>query len=432
MNKKGFIPIIFIVIGAIVIASAVFGIIKYKDEIAANVSKIFTGTKVEIPAEETELIEEPVIEEPAEEPEEEPEAEEIGPICGNKICGPGENCSNCATDCVCACSSDIDCNDSNSCTTDACQDPGTAQASCSNTAITSCTNNDGCCPSGCNSTNDNSCTAACGNGTCEVGENCSNCSADCGCTGEKTCISEKCVKVECTSDADCDDENECTKDTCVDNSCWNQCVMGQTCDDDNSLTVNDICFIWGAECTCKGITVECYNNSDCNDDNPCTTDTCNDAGTEDAGCGHFTITSCANDDGCCSSSCNATNDNDCEADCGNEICEIGESHSNCSQDCLPQCKDDIDNDEDGKIDYSLYGGDPGCTDPNDDNETNEFACYKHTDCMTSPCEVYVCEYVGTIDATCVFDYPITACSPIPDGYDCCPLGCTSFTDPDCQ
>ena len=34
MNQKGFIPIIFIVVGAVVIASAAFGVVKYKDELS--------------------------------------------------------------------------------------------------------------------------------------------------------------------------------------------------------------------------------------------------------------------------------------------------------------------------------------------------------------------------------------------------------------
>ena len=46
-NQKGFILIVFVIIGAIVVASATFGIVKYKDEIATNVSKIF-NPEVEI------------------------------------------------------------------------------------------------------------------------------------------------------------------------------------------------------------------------------------------------------------------------------------------------------------------------------------------------------------------------------------------------
>jgi len=71
--QRGFIPIIFIIIGALIVASATFGVVKYKDEITANVSKVFKRPKIEIPnidstgedevAEEPELMEEPVTEE---------------------------------------------------------------------------------------------------------------------------------------------------------------------------------------------------------------------------------------------------------------------------------------------------------------------------------------------------------------------------------
>jgi len=72
-NQKGFIPIIYIVIGAVVVVSATFGIVKYKDEITANVLNTFKKPiKIEAPnidsteqseiqsetQEETELIKE--------------------------------------------------------------------------------------------------------------------------------------------------------------------------------------------------------------------------------------------------------------------------------------------------------------------------------------------------------------------------------------
>lgn len=75
--QKGFIPIIFVIIGAVVIASATFGVVKYKDEITASVVSIFERPRVEIPniestggnklLEESELFEEPVIEEESKE-----------------------------------------------------------------------------------------------------------------------------------------------------------------------------------------------------------------------------------------------------------------------------------------------------------------------------------------------------------------------------
>jgi glutamate synthase domain-containing protein 2 len=41
ISKKGFAPVIFLIIGAVAIASATFGIVKYKNEITANISKAF-------------------------------------------------------------------------------------------------------------------------------------------------------------------------------------------------------------------------------------------------------------------------------------------------------------------------------------------------------------------------------------------------------
>jgi len=75
-NQKGFIPIIFIIIiGAVIVTSATFAVVKYKDEITANVSKVFKST-IETPniestvgdevIEKPELVEEPIIEEKSE------------------------------------------------------------------------------------------------------------------------------------------------------------------------------------------------------------------------------------------------------------------------------------------------------------------------------------------------------------------------------
>ncbi|MBO6938224.1 MAG: CAP domain-containing protein [Deltaproteobacteria bacterium] len=46
------------------------------------------------------------------------------------------------------------------------------------------------------------------------------------------------------------------------------------------------------------------------------------------------ISSCTNGDGCCPSGCNATNDNDCDAMCGNGVVEPGER---CDGDCPTSC-----------------------------------------------------------------------------------------------
>ncbi len=74
--------------------------------------------------------------------------------------------------CTIACSDAGGCNDSDSCTVDACDSPGTCSASCSHIGITACTNGDGCCPGSCSSLNDSDCAAECGNNLREGFEVC--------------------------------------------------------------------------------------------------------------------------------------------------------------------------------------------------------------------------------------------------------------------
>ena len=67
--------------------------------------------------------------------------------------------------------------------------------------------------------------------------------------------------------------------------------------------------------------------------------------------------------------CVSKDDND-ETNCGDGVCEGGETSSNCPQDCpLPQtqCNDLSDNDNDTLIDYP---NDPGCSSNSDDTETS--------------------------------------------------------------
>ncbi len=68
--------------------------------------------------------------------------------------------------------------------------------------------------------------------------------------------------------------------------------------------------------TCTGPSIACYGDSDCDDGDPCTTDTCNNPGDPASNCSHTQITNCIDNDGCCPTGCDATNDNDCGAVCG--------------------------------------------------------------------------------------------------------------------
>jgi hypothetical protein len=96
---------------------------------------------------------------------------------------------------------------------------------------------------------------------------------------------------ECQIDSDCTDDNLwCTgNETCQSGSCISSGdpCPGQICDEEN-----DQC-------------VDCLTHSDCDDSNPCTTDTC-----PDGTCSN-TEPGCGPSDGCCPTGCDETNDNDC-------------------------------------------------------------------------------------------------------------------------
>jgi len=117
----------------------------------------------------------------------------------------------------------------------------------------------------------------------------------------------------CASNSDCNDGNICTIDTCNSGSCSN--VINPNC---------------------------CTQNSNCNDGNVCTTDTCNIA---TGVCSNTALAGCCRLDSDCNDSKSCTADvcslltNTCSNTavsncCGNGVCEIGESCSTCAQDCI--------------------------------------------------------------------------------------------------
>jgi len=117
--------------------------------------------------------------------------------CAGAIC--------CGGHCVAPlCAADADCGDGDACTTDTCAFPGTCLAACESTAF-ACSGAllDGCCPAGCDDTTDADCPATpatfCGDGTCEgaaFGEDCSTCAADCLCKG-RACTKGCCGNGTC-------------------------------------------------------------------------------------------------------------------------------------------------------------------------------------------------------------------------------------------
>ncbi len=233
-------------------------------------------------------------------------------ICGSKGCEhpaveAGKSCDSDTNLCngtakcegtVCKTAPAIVCNDGNVCTNDACVPATGLCAYTNNTASCSdgdvCTLEDKCSGGSCKGSgapncNDNeecttdSCDKTLGcqhkpiaeNTACDDGNICS--------TGDR-CVTGKCVA---TGGLSCDDKNPCTKDACSANIC------GPTPEPNGTACVFDRCHI-NSECQGGACTQGTLIN--CDDGNPCTTDSC-DAAT---GCKYVNVegTSCSDGDLC--------------------------------------------------------------------------------------------------------------------------------------
>ena len=374
------------------------------------------------------------------------------------------------------CTTNADCDDADACTTDVC-----TAGSCSNTPI-NCDDGDACtidsCSSGVcfhdpvNCNDGDACTTdscdplsgcvndpislCCGNGTCENGEDCNTCSADCfsgggGFCGDGICSggAEDCFT--CPSDCRCSGRN-CNNACCGDGLCAgenvNQCAVdcdpafvppsgGSCCGDaicEGSEDVNncaidcDTSCSGDAECddgdacngaeTCDLVSGTCQSGTpvNCDDGNACTADSCDPAtglcsndpiSCDDGDLCTFDscdpVTGCANDpvncddgDTCTTDSCDPATGL-CVNDpivpcCGDTFCDPGEDQCNCLADC----------------------GTPPATETNCTDGVDE-DCDGQTDCADADC---------TGDPAC----PSTLCGNgvcEGGGEDCftCPLDC---------
>ena len=145
---------------------------------------------------------------------------------------------------------------------------------------------------------------------------------------------------ECEFAIDCDDANDCTADDCVDGSCVNAPVL------DDTGCAGGIC--------CGGVCIgaTCTGDLECDDSDSCTTDTCLSPGTCSAACDYAEPACSAVADGCCPTGCDWTNDADCtsspacgadsECDdgdaCTTDTCtNAGQCDAACSNDPIPDC-----------------------------------------------------------------------------------------------
>ncbi len=118
----------------------------------------------------------------------------------------------------------------------------------------------------------------------------------------------------CLNDAQCGSGIFCPKNACnlATNTCYLSypgCGNGDSCCPPTCNLGND------NDC-------QCTNDNQCKEkpvDDLCTIDTCTSGS-----CTRTTITTCKHNDGCCPVGCNANNDNDCSAICGNGVKEGAE------------------------------------------------------------------------------------------------------------
>jgi hypothetical protein len=111
----------------------------------------------------------------------------------------------------------------------------------------------------------------------QVGECPSGCQVNTSiCDDANACTADTCrTDGQCEHTAvNCDDGNACTLDSCNSSlGCLNVPAAGGTpCDDGKVCTSDDVCV--NTECLGSPVAGCCTINDDCNDNNPCTVDTC--------------------------------------------------------------------------------------------------------------------------------------------------------------
>ncbi len=242
---------------------------------------------------------------------------------------------------ICVPGAPKNCDDGNGCTTDACLPA-----------------------SGCTQTNDegkgceadgNPCTAGdqCLGGACKAGKlkecasgdaciagKCSPASGKCefkeltaSCDDGNPCTAkDACKDGFCTGDpASCDDNNTCTTDACKKDSGCVHSPSKAPCDDGSACTLQDTC----AKTKCVGLPLTA---TDCDDNNPCTTEGCDPKATGKgklAGCTHQDNTATCDDGNACT-----TNDTCKASKCvsGANVCACTPAVGNTPDSC--QNKDD--------------------------------------------------------------------------------------------
>jgi hypothetical protein len=222
--------------------------------------------------------------------------------CASKPAGNGKACNDgnsCTVDDTCQSGECLPgkakaCDDQNPCTTDACD---VKTGNCTTTPNTTpcndndfCTSNDACKEGKCQGGGVTNCDDGmqCTNDSCDPGSGCGNSPKSGSCEDGNPCTEgDYCGTGECKTGTvkSCDDKNPCTKDSCDQvKGCMYEELQG-SCDDGNACTTDDTCI----SAVCTGA------EKVCNDSNACTTDACDPA----TGCKHeVTASACDDGDAC--------------------------------------------------------------------------------------------------------------------------------------
>ncbi|MFH1586306.1 MAG: dockerin type I domain-containing protein [Candidatus Diapherotrites archaeon] len=336
------------------------------------------------------------------------------PVCGNDICEIGENAEICPVDCDFEedppgkeCLVAMDCDDNDRFTDDTCEG---MPKTCRN-RLMACGELDGvicgydsicdkdlvnsadsgrCCPGNCTYADKCSADSDCDDSIvstedicigepkqcinlniedCRTGD--SYCPPSCSYGNDSDCPTED----QCNYDSECNDYDNSTRDACVGNP--KRCINTlKTCAEREGdiCTVDEKCLEYfmssfDSQRCCAGTCIlECLNDSECNDQNPSTRDSCEG---NPKRCFNETITECNSNDDFCPSGCSSENDNDCPEGCDGDECNY--CHNYCQGILGDIDGDGVITEEDYQlaIDMSLEIIDPNpCADISQDCEIN--------------------------------------------------------------
>ncbi len=187
------------------------------------------------------------------------------------------------------------CNDQQACTSDVCAQGGCQfvpladGATCDD--LQPCTSGDACMAGVCQSGGPSDCDDLnpCTGDSCDPAKGCVHLALDVTCNDGDACSSgEACQEGVCQGGkaVDCGDGNPCTDDSCDSIKGCVTIANSAPCSDGNVCTLGDVCD--GGFCTTAG-------PLDCDDKNPCTSDTCDGS----KGCQHSAVAGlCSDGDAC--------------------------------------------------------------------------------------------------------------------------------------